>query len=88
LGEGAPITSLADVVALNNEDPANRAPYGQSYLEWSAADELTSEEFTRVQATAATLGELWMRTILEQNDIEFRMAYHRTGAPKRYPDEP
>jgi len=70
VGEGAPITSLADVVALNNEDPANRAPYGQSFLEWSVADELTPEEFARVQATAATIGETWMRTILEQNDVD------------------
>ena len=70
VGEGAPITSLADVVALNNEDPVNRAPYGQSFLEWSVADALTPEEFARVQATAAALGETWMRTILEQNDVD------------------
>lgn len=70
VGEGAPITSLADVVALNNEDPANRAPYGQSFLEWSVADTLTPEEFARVQATAAALGETWMRTILEQNEVD------------------
>lgn len=70
VGEGAPITSLADVVALNNEDPANRAPYGQSFLEWSVADTLTPEEFAQVQATAAALGETWMRTILEQNDVD------------------
>ena len=70
VGEGAPVTSLADVIAINNEDPANRAPYGQSYLEWSVADELTPEEFARVQATAAALGETWMRTILEQNDVD------------------
>ncbi len=51
-------------------DPANRAPYGQSFLEWSVADELTPEEFARVQATAAALGETWMRTILAQNDVD------------------
>lgn len=67
---GAPITSLADVIAINNEDPANRAPYGQSFLEWSVADELTPEEFARMQATAAKLGETWMRTLLEQNDVD------------------
>jgi amidase len=70
VGEGAPITGLADVIAINNEDPANRAPYSQNYLEWSVADELTPEEFARVQATAAALGETWMRTILEQNDVD------------------
>ena len=31
--EGAPVTSLADVIAITNEELANRAPYGQSFLE-------------------------------------------------------
>jgi len=68
--EGAPITSLADVVAINNEDPANRAPYGQSYVEWSANNTLTAEEFARVQATAAALANTWMDTVLQQNDVD------------------
>lgn len=68
--EGAPITSLADVIAISNEDPANLAPYGQSFLELSVADELTPEEFAGVQATDAQLGETWMRTLLEQYDVD------------------
>ena len=67
---GAPITSLADVIAINNEDPANRAPYGQSYVEWSVADELTPDEFARLQTTAATLAATWMSTLLEQNKVD------------------
>jgi amidase len=31
-GTEAPVSSLAEITRLNNEDPANRAPYGQSYL--------------------------------------------------------
>ena len=68
--DGAPITSLADVVAINNEDPANRAPYGQSYVEWSANNTMTAEEFARVQATAAVLANTWMDTVLQQNDVD------------------
>lgn len=68
--EGAPITSLADVVAINKEDPANRAPYGQSYVAWSANNTLTAEEFARVQATAAALANTWMDTVLQQNDVD------------------
>lgn len=80
VGEGAPVTSLADVVASNNEDPANRAPYGQNFLEWSVADELTPEEFARMQATAAALGEAWMSTILEQNDVDILVSgMHYSG---------
>lgn len=66
----APITSLADVVAINNEDPANRAPYGQSFVEWSVADTMTPEEFARMQATAAALANGWMNTIIEQNNVD------------------
>ena len=36
VGAAAPISSLADVVAINNQDLANRAPYGQHFVEWSA----------------------------------------------------
>jgi len=68
--EGASITSLADVVAINNEDPANRAPYGQSYVEWSANNTLAADEFARVQATAVALANTWMDTVLQQNDVD------------------
>ena len=70
VGEAAPISSLADVVALNSEDPDNRAPYGQSFLEWSVADATTPEEFERIQTTAAALADYWMSTILEQNNVD------------------
>jgi amidase len=45
LGDEAPRASLAEIIAFNNEDPANRAPYGQSYLEASNNTTITEAEF-------------------------------------------
>ncbi len=45
LGDEAPVASLAEIIAFNNEDPANRAPYGQSYLEASNNTAITAAEF-------------------------------------------
>ena len=45
LGDEAPQASLEDIIAFNNEDPANRAPYGQDYLEGSANTAITEAEF-------------------------------------------
>lgn len=43
-GGDFPIESLADVVAANNEDLANRAPYGQGYTEASLNTQITADE--------------------------------------------
>ena len=70
VGAAAPITSLADVVAINNEDPANRAPYGQHFVEWSAETKMTDAEYERVLAVARALAANWMKTVIEQNDVD------------------
>ena len=70
VGQPAPITTLADVVAFNNEDPANRAPYGDHYVEWSATNALTSEEYARVLTVAQALAENWMQSVLAANQVD------------------
>ena len=45
LGDEAPVTSLAEIVAINAEDPANRAPYGQGHLESAVGSDLTDVEY-------------------------------------------
>ncbi len=49
LGDTAPVSSLAEVIAFNNEDLANRAPYGQDYLLASQNTAITREEFASLQ---------------------------------------
>ena len=51
----APISSVADVVAVNNEDLANRVPFGQAFLEGAAADTTTPAEYDRVRTVAQAI---------------------------------
>lgn len=53
------------------------APYGQSFVEWSAAETLIPEEFARVQTTAAALANHWMNTVIEQGLQDFMWLTYR-----------
>jgi len=70
LGSPAPITSLAEVVAFNNEDLANRAPFGQGYVEGSASTKLTDEDQASILAVARWNAKTWMTTLLKQYDVD------------------
>jgi Asp-tRNA(Asn)/Glu-tRNA(Gln) amidotransferase A subunit family amidase len=65
-----PVRSLADVVAINDQDPANRAPYGQGLLARAAQEPMTAEEYARIHAVAAALAHQWMDTVLETNGVD------------------
>ena len=69
-GVPAPVSSLAEVVAFNNADPANRAPYGQGYVEGSAGTQLTVEDQARILSVAQSNAKTWMTTILEKYDVD------------------
>ena len=45
LGDKAPVSSLAEVIRINNEDATNRAPYGQSFLTGAQDSTMTSNEY-------------------------------------------
>ncbi len=45
LGDEAPVSSLAEIVEINDADFANRAPYGQGYLESAVKSMLTANEY-------------------------------------------
>jgi amidase len=66
----APVSSLAEVVAFNAEDPANRVPFGQAFLEAAAADTLTDAEYDRVRAVAQAFARTWIKTVLASNDVD------------------
>ncbi len=46
---GAPMVSLADIVAFNAADPANRAPWGQTLLAASEAHTVTPEAYAEAR---------------------------------------
>jgi len=59
LGANAPVGSLEAIIAFNNEDPDNRAPYGQSHLEASQNTAVTAAEYEDIKQNnqqAATTG--------------------------------
>jgi amidase len=57
LGEEAPVTSLAEIVAINAEDPANRAPYGQGHLEAAQHCAMTADDYAAQATTNRAVGE-------------------------------
>ncbi|MCB0255452.1 MAG: hypothetical protein KDI55_17165 [Anaerolineae bacterium] len=70
IGDTAPVKSLGDVVAINNQDPTNRAPYGQRFVEWSAGTEMTADQFAGVLAAAQALADNWITTVLADNNVD------------------
>ncbi len=74
VGGAAPISSLADVVAINKEDMANRAPYDQRFLEWSVETEMTAEEYEQLRAEAQAIADKWIKDILEKNNVDVLVA--------------
>lgn len=70
LSSPAPVANLAEVVAINHEDLANRAPYGQLFLENSGSNTTTAEEYMRIRVVAQALAQNWMKTVLETNNVD------------------
>jgi amidase len=48
IGDLAPVKTMAEIVAFNQQDPENRAPYGQTYLEKSLKLEMGREKYERL----------------------------------------
>ena len=54
-GDAAPVKSLAELIAFNLADPANRIPYGQAYFEGSERLDLTTYFPTYLEERATDL---------------------------------
>jgi amidase len=79
----APVSSLAAAVAVVNEDAANRAPYGQRYVEWSVDTSTTAEEYEAAVLRAQMLGSAWIEEVLQAYDVDvlmMGMIYANAGA--------
>ena len=84
---GAPVASLADVVAGNAGAPAERAPYGQDLLELAVASTMTADEHAalvaRYRATALdaieALGAAHELDALLSTDNLFSLFYAAAG---------
>jgi Asp-tRNA(Asn)/Glu-tRNA(Gln) amidotransferase A subunit family amidase len=70
LGEKAPVSSLAEVVRINNEDLPNRAPYGQRRVAGSVDTDITAEEYEAMVKEQWEGAAKFLRGILEKHDID------------------
>jgi amidase len=86
LGDAAPVGSLAEIIAFNEEDPANRMPYGQDHLQEAQASDLTDEEWSALreqhisetQAAFQALFDTYNVDMFIDNDTQ---AYAAAGYP-------
>ena len=70
LGKPAPIGSIADVVAFNAKDMANRAPYNDRFVKWSAESTMTAAEHAQIVAEAQAYAKTWMNWLLKTYDVD------------------
>jgi amidase len=70
LGDAAPVASLADVVAINAADPANRAPYGYRSVADSAATTMTAEAYAAAVEANRTGARDGLRTLFRQYGVD------------------
>jgi heat shock protein HslJ len=86
LGEDAPVSSLEKIIAFNKEDLANRAPYGQNYLEESQNTAITLEEFASLQQLENGRARNALDIIFENYEIDVLISDGtQLYAPAGYP---
>lgn len=85
LGENAPLTSLADVVAINEEDPANRVPYGQSYITGSVGSAITADAYEAIIATNRDETAAAARALFERYNLDALATTSQFYAAAGYP---
>jgi amidase len=69
----APISSLADVVAIVNKDAAARAPYGQRHVEDAATTTITAEQYAAAERGARQIGEEWLAKVAVDYGVDVVM---------------
>jgi len=73
LGDAAPLSSLAEAVDIVNEDPANRAPYGQRYVEWSVNTETPAEDYEAAVRGGRSYYNAWIQWFKDTYDVDVIM---------------
>ena len=86
LGADAPAGSLEEIIAFNEEDLDNRAPYGQDYLESSRDTELTAEEYNQLKEGNQKTARTALDQLFRQYDIDvIASVVGQLYAPAGYP---
>lgn len=86
LGAEAPVASLEEIIAFNNEDPDNRAPYGQDYLQGSQNSAITADEYAQTGQENNAFARNRIDATLEAFDIDVIVSeVSQLYAPAGYP---
>jgi len=67
---GAPMASLAEIVAFNAADPANRAPWGQTLLAASEAHTVTPEAYAEARTRNRAAARARIDVLLREADCD------------------
>ncbi len=86
LDADAPVGSLEEIIAFNAEDAANRAPYGQGYLEGSQETAVTAAEFASLSQQDNGLARNALDLIFQNYDVDVILSdVGQLYAPAGYP---
>jgi amidase len=69
----APISSLADAVAIVNQDAAARAPYGQRHVEDAATTTITAEQYAAAGRGARQIAEQLLAADMQAYGVDVLM---------------
>lgn len=70
-----PAASMEDVVAFNQKDLKNRAPYGQNYLEESLKEKMTADEYPLIAQANREKAASAIHVALAKNHVDYLMSY-------------
>jgi amidase len=87
LGSNAPVSQLAEVVTINEEDPENRVPYGQGYITGSVNTAITADEYAALVQENQETAAAGLRSLFDTYELDaiivssFSQSYAAAGYP-------
>lgn len=87
--DGVKVTSIAEVIAFNNQDSLTRIPYGQALFEGIVADTTSAEGLEKIISDLEISSRTYFDTVLDANDLDAILSinnYHASyAAVAKYP---
>ncbi|MBX2997168.1 MAG: hypothetical protein KF893_01565 [Caldilineaceae bacterium] len=85
LGEQPPVSSVAEIVAFNVEDPTVRARYGQGLLEFVVANDLSDTDYEAQVAELSSRKREAIRATLAADNLDFLLSVNALFSPEYAP---
>ncbi len=80
-----PVDSLARVIAVNDADPHNRAPYGQRYLVASRDTRITPAQYAKLRDLVHRGFRSMLHEVFAKHGIDVLVTYRQSYAPAGLP---